>query len=234
MSARPDTVSRRTFLTGMAAAGGGLLVGFHVAIAEGQTPAAGGLAPNAFVRVSRSSQITVILPYVEMGQGAYTSQAQLFAEELEVEIDQLTLQHAPPNEKLYGHPLFGDQITGGSAGLRGAWETLRHAGAATRILLVSAAAQRWRVDPSACVARRGEITHAASGSRATYGELADDAARQPLPQNIPLKSPDQYRLIGKSVKRVDTPAKVNGTAKFGIDAAPRGVKFAAVAACPVF
>jgi isoquinoline 1-oxidoreductase subunit beta len=234
MSARPDTVSRRTFLTGMAAAGGGLLVGFHVAIAEGQMPAAGGLAPNAFVRVSRSSQITVILPYVEMGQGAYTSQAQLFAEELEVEIAQLTLEHAPPNEKLYGHPLFGDQITGGSAGLRGAWETLRHAGAATRILLVNAAAARWRVDPATCVARLGEVTHAASGSRATYGELADDAARLPIPQTIPLKTPDQYRVIGKSVKRVDTPAKVNGTAKFGIDARPPGVRFAAVAACPVF
>lgn len=234
MSAVTDAVSRRTFLTGMAAAGGGLLVGFHVPLAEGQAASGGGLAPNAFVRVSRSGQVSVVLPYVEMGQGAYTAQAQLLAEELEVDIDRLTLEHAPPNEKLYGHPLFGDQITGGSAGLRGAWETLRSAGAATRILLVSAAAQRWRVDPAACVASRGEVTHAASGSRATYGELADEAARQPLPPNIPLKTPDQYRVIGKSVKRVDTPAKINGTAKFGIDAAPRNVKLAAVAACPVF
>jgi len=234
MNAASDVVTRRTFLTGMAAAGGGLLVGFHVPVAHGQASAPESLAPNAFVRVARSGQITVVLPYVEMGQGAYTAQAQLLAEELEVGIEQLTLQHAPPDEKLYGHPLFGDQITGGSAGLRGAWETLRTAGATTRILLVNAAAQRWGVDAAACMVSGGMVTHAASGSRASYGELADAAARQPIPQNIPLKTPEQYRIIGKSVKRVDTPAKVNGTAKFGIDAAPRGVKFAAVAACPVF
>jgi isoquinoline 1-oxidoreductase subunit beta len=234
MIAGQDPVSRRTFLTGMAAAGGGLLLGFRIPESQAQSGSSASFAPNAFVRVSPSGQITVTLPYVEMGQGAYTSQAQILADELEVGIEQLTLEHAPPNEKLYGHPLFGDQITGGSAGLRGAWETLRQAGAATRILLVGAAAERWRVASSSCVARGGEVAHEASGARATYGELADAAARQPLPTNIPLKTPDQYRLIGKPVKRVDTPAKVNGTAKFGIDAAPRGVKFAAVAACPVF
>lgn len=234
MIAEQDRVSRRTFLSGMAAVGGGLLVGFRLCDAEAQSNGPDALAPNAFVRVSRAGQVTVILPYVEMGQGAYTSQAQILADELEVDIDKLTLQHAPPNERLYGHSLFGDQITGGSAGLRGAWDTLRHAGAATRILLVNAAAERWRVDPASCVARHGEVLHETSGGRANYGELADAAARQPVPTNIPLKTPDQYRFIGKPVKRVDTPAKVNGSAKFGIDAAPRGVKFAVVAACPVF
>jgi isoquinoline 1-oxidoreductase subunit beta len=235
MATATGELSRRTFISGMAAASGGLLLGFRIQTADGQAPALGAvLAPNAFVRVPREGKITVILPYVEMGQGAYTSQAQIFAEELDVEIDQLALEHAPPDEKLYGHPVFVDQITGGSAGLRGSWETLRHAGAAARTMLVAAAAERWNVPSATCSTRSGEVTHAPSGRKASYGELADSAARLPVPQTVPLKRPSDYRVIGKSVKRVDTPGKVNGTAKFGIDAAPPGVKLAAVAACPVF
>jgi CO/xanthine dehydrogenase Mo-binding subunit len=178
--------------------------------------------------------VILILPYVEMGQGAYTSQAQLLAEELEVDLDQVTLAAAPPDESLYSHPVFGDQITGGSAGLRGSWDTLRLAGATARVMLETAAAQRWGVECSECAARRGEIVHEASGRRATYGALVDDAARLPVPLDIMLKDPASYKLIGRSVKRVDTPEKVTGAAKFGIDALPAGVKFAAVAACPVF
>jgi isoquinoline 1-oxidoreductase beta subunit len=227
--------SRRAFLTGMAALGGGLLVGFRVQTAAAQSPPpAEGTAPNAFVRIDRAGKVTLILPYVEMGQGAYTSQAQLLAEELEVGLDQVTLEAAPPDESLYSHPVFGDQITGGSAGLRGAWDTLRAAGAAARVMLVTAAAQRWGVDPAECTASRGEIAHAASGRRAAYGELVDEAVRVPLPSDVALKEPARYELIGRSVKRLDTPAKVTGAAKFGIDALPPGVKFAAVAACPVF
>jgi isoquinoline 1-oxidoreductase subunit beta len=231
----PDSHSRRTFLTAMAALGGGLLVGFRVPLAEAQSaPRSEVLASNAFVRIDRSGKVTLILPYVEMGQGAYTSQAQLLAEELDIGLDQVTLEPAPPNEKLYSHPVFGDQITGGSAGLRGSWDTLRQAGAATRILLVTAAAQRWNVDPASCTVRRGVVAHAGSGQRARYADLVDDAARLPVPDKVQPKQPAQYEIVGKSVKRVDTPAKVKGTAKFGIDAMPSGVKFAAVAACPVF
>jgi isoquinoline 1-oxidoreductase subunit beta len=234
-SSIPNQVSRRSFLVSAAAVGGGLLVGFRVPTAGGQSAAEGGaLAPNAFVRVDKTGAITVTLPYVEMGQGAYTAQAQLLAEELEVDIEQLTLEHAPADEALYSHPVFGDQITGGSAGLRGAWEPLRRAGATTRLLLTQAAARQWRVNASSCTAERGEIVHARSGRRATYAELVDAAASLPIPKNVPLKSPEQFKIVGKSVKRVDTPDKVNGRAKFGIDALPRGVKFAAVAACPVF
>jgi isoquinoline 1-oxidoreductase beta subunit len=154
-------VSRRSFLVSAAAAGGGLLVGFRVPLAGGASLEAA-LEPNAFVRIDRTGAIRVTLPYVEMGQGAYTAQAQLLAEELEVEIGQLTLEHAPANEALYSHPVFGDQITGGSAGLRGAWQPLRQAGATTRVLLTQAAARRWRVAPSTCHAERGEIVHARS------------------------------------------------------------------------
>lgn len=220
------------FITSAAAVGGGLIIGFRVPTADASSPAA--LAPNAFVRIDREGPITVTLPYVEMGQGAYTAQAQLLAEELEVGIEQLKLEHAPADEKLYAHPVFGDQITGGSAGLRGAWEPLRRAGATTRVLLINAAAARWRVRPSSCSAEHGEIAHVRSGRRVKYAELVDAASRLPVPQKVPLKQPSEFKIIGKPVKRVDTPAKVNGTAKFGIDAAPIGVKFAAVAACPVF
>lgn len=228
-----NSVSRRAFLTTAAAVGGGLLIGFRVPIAEA-SQATGALAPNAFVRVDRDGRIHVTLPYVEMGQGAYTAQAQLLAEELEVDIEQLTLEHAPPNEALYSHPVFGDQITGGSAGLRGAWEPMRRAGATTRVLLINAAARRWRVNPKTCSAERGEVIHARSGRRARYSELVDVAARLPVPDNVPLKAPGEFKVVGKSVRRVDTPDKINGKAKFGIDAAPAGVRFAAVAACPVF
>jgi isoquinoline 1-oxidoreductase subunit beta len=236
MDAEPsNALSRRSFLTSAAAVGGGLLIGFRVPIAGADALAdSGSLAPNAFVRVDRTGAIKVTLPYVEMGQGAYTAQAQLLAEELEVDIEQLTLEHAPADEALYSHPVFGDQITGGSAGLRGAWEPLRRAGATTRLLLTQAAARQWRVDASTCRAERGEIVHPRSGRRARYADLVDAAARLPVPDNVPLKSPAQFKIVGKAVKRVDTPDKVNGKAKFGIDALPEGVKFAAVAACPVF
>lgn len=233
-SVRSSEYSRRAFLVGMAAVGGGLLVSFRLSPATASPAAADLLAPNAFVRIDRAGRVILILPYVEMGQGAYTSQAQLLAEELEVDLDQVTLAAAPPDESLYSHPVFGDQITGGSAGLRGSWDTLRLAGATARVMLETAAAQRWGVECSECAARRGEIVHEASGRRATYGALVDDAARLPVPLDIMLKDPASYKLIGRSVKRVDTPEKVTGAAKFGIDALPAGVKFAAVAACPVF
>ena len=235
-SVSSSACSRRAFLVGMTAVGGGLLVSFRLSPAAAQTsPAvADFLAPNAFIRIDRAGRVTLILPYVEMGQGAYTSQAQLLAEELEVDLDQVTLEAAPPDESLYSHPVFGDQITGGSAGLRGSWDTLRLAGATARVMLETAAAQRWGVDGAECTTRRGEVVHGASGRRAKYGALVDDAARLPVPLDIMLKDPASYKLIGHSVKRVDTPEKVTGAAKFGIDALPAGVKFAAVAACPVF
>jgi isoquinoline 1-oxidoreductase subunit beta len=226
-------LDRRRFLTTAVAAGGGLMVGFIVH-AEAQTAPGAAPTPNAFIRIDPTGRVTLILPYVEMGQGAYTSQVQLLAEELEVDPAQVLLEAAPPNERLYASPLFGEQLTGGSGSLRGSWMTLRAAGAAARMMLIEAAAQRWKVRASACRAVGGKVIHSPSGRTLGYGDLADAAARLPVPPSPPLKAALKYKLIGKSLPRVDTPDKITGAAKFGIDARPPGVRYAMVSACPVF
>ena len=174
------------------------------------------------------------MSYVEMGQGTYTSIPMLIAEELEVGLDQVQLEHAPPNPKLYVNPLLGEQATGNSNAIRGAWKPLREAGATARTMLVAAAAKRWNVDPTSCRAQSGEVLHAPTGRRIKYGALAADAARMPVPTNVTLKERKDFKLIGTPAKRLDTPAKVNGTAVYGIDARPPGVKIATLAQSPVF
>jgi isoquinoline 1-oxidoreductase beta subunit len=137
--------------------------------------------------------------------------------------------------RLYGNPLLGGvQATGGSTAIRAAWRPLREAGAAARTMLVAAAATRWGVDPSSCRAQSGEVIHGPTGRRLSYGELAADAARMPAPESVTLKRPEDFRLIGRPTKRLDTPAKVNGTAVFGIDVRPPGVRIATLAQSPVF
>jgi isoquinoline 1-oxidoreductase beta subunit len=191
--------------------------------------------PNAFIRVGSDGQIVLTMPYVEMGQGTYTSIPMLIAEELEVDLSQVRLEHAPPNEKLYGNPLLGGlQATGNSNAVRAAWQPLRQAGATARTMLIAAAAQRWNVSPASCRAEKGEVLHVPTSQRATYGELAADAAKMSIPDHVALKGPDEFKLIGKPVKRLDTPAKVNGTAVYGIDVRPPGVKIATLAQSPVF
>jgi isoquinoline 1-oxidoreductase beta subunit len=224
-------LDRRTFLSATVAAGGGLMLGFAVRV---EAQAAAAPTPEAFIRIDPSGRVTLILPYVEMGQGAYTSQVQILAEELEVDPAQVVLEAAPPNDKLYASPLFGTQVTGGSGSLRGAWITLRPAAAAARMMLIEAAARRWNVAASDCRAADGQVTHASSGRTLPYGALAEQAARLPVPASPPLKAVSAYKLIGKSLPRVDSPDKVTGAAKFGIDARPLGVRHAMVAACPVF
>jgi isoquinoline 1-oxidoreductase beta subunit len=233
--ASAQAVSRRGFLQAGAAAGGGLMLSFSLPFAKGEAQSAGAtFAPNAFVGIERDGQIVLTMPYVEMGQGTYTSIPMLIAEELEVDLKQVRLEHAPPDEKLYVNPLLGVQATGNSNAIRGAWQPLRQAGATARTMLVSAAARRWNVGPSTCRAERGEVIHAPSGRRLGYSELAADAARMPLPENVALKRPQDFKLIGTPAKRLDTPSKVNGTAVFGIDARPPGVKIATLAQSPVF
>jgi isoquinoline 1-oxidoreductase beta subunit len=144
------------------------------------------------------------------------------------------LEHASPNEKLYANPLLGVQATGNSNAIRGAWQPLRQAGATARTMLVSAAAKRWNVDPATCRAQRGEVLHAPTGRRVKYGALAADAARLPVPESVALKQPKDFKLIGTPAKRLDTPAKVNGTAVYGIDVRPPGVKIATLTQSPVF
>jgi isoquinoline 1-oxidoreductase beta subunit len=237
MSHHPDVLSRRRLLEVGIAAGGGLLLGVRLSPAARAAEAqeGGPFAPNAFIRIGSDGSVTFVMPYVEMGQGTYTSVPMLIAEELEVDLQSVRLKHAPPNEKLYGNPvLVGVQATGGSTSIRAAWQPMREAGAVARTMLISAAATRWGVDPATCRAQRGEVLHAASGRRAKYGELAADAARAAVPDKVPLKRPEEFRLIGTPAKRLDAPAKVNGTAMFGIDARPPGLKIATLAQSPVF
>jgi isoquinoline 1-oxidoreductase beta subunit len=227
-----STLSRRTFLHAGAAAGGGLLL--SVNLPTSNLAAQTAFVPNAFVRIASDGRIVLTMPYVEMGQGTYTAIPMLIAEELEVDLKQVQIEHAPANEKLYANPLLGVQATGNSNAIRGAWQPLRQAGAVARTMLVAAAARRWNVDPATCRAQNGEVVHEPSGRRLKYAALAADAARIPVPANVALKRPQDFKLIGKPVKRVDTAAKVNGTAVFGIDARPPGVKIATLTQSPVF
>jgi len=229
-------VSRRRFLLAGAASGGGLMLSLHLPFASRDVAAAGadGFVPNAFIRIAPDGPVVLTMPYVEMGQGTYTAIPMLIVEELEVDLEQVRLEHAPPDEKRYANPLLGVQATGNSNAIRGAWQPLRQAGAVARTMLVSAAAKRWNVDPASCRAQSGEVLHAPTGRRVRYGDLAAEAARLLVPENVALKRPEDFKLIGKLVKRLDTPAKVNGTAVFGIDVRPPGVKIATLAQSPVF
>jgi isoquinoline 1-oxidoreductase beta subunit len=239
ISSTVGTLSRRTFLRASAAAGGGLLVSFTLPARIGTALAADPpppreFMPNAFIRIDRDGRVTLVMHKVEMGQGTYTSMPMLLAEELEVDLSQVRLEHAPPDDALYAEPFFGVQETGGSTSVRGNWEPLRRAGATARTMLVSAAAELWQVAPSSCRAASGVVIHEPTGRSRTYGALVDGAARLPVPRNVTLKDPKDFKLIGTPVKRLDTPDKVDGTAQFGIDVRLPGMKFAAVAACPVF
>ncbi|CAD6549742.1 Isoquinoline 1-oxidoreductase subunit beta [Paraburkholderia kirstenboschensis] len=245
-------VSRRTFLklgvTVGAAAGGGLLLGFSMpAVSQDQKAGKsviggdaneaaqnGVFAPNAFIQIDTAGKVTLVIPKVEMGQGVYTSIPMLIAEELEVPLDTVTLDHAPPDEKLFTDPLLGGQLTGGSTSIRYAWEPMRKAGATARMLLIGAAAQQWQVDAESCHAKSGQVIHAASNRSIGYGQLVDAAAKLPVPQNVPLKEPKDFKIIGTAVKRLDSPEKVNGTATFGLDVRVPDMVYAAIANCPVF
>jgi isoquinoline 1-oxidoreductase beta subunit len=239
-------VSRRKFLRGAA-----LTIGFAIAAGPGRVLAQSqgedaslqgwgtetgdafkGFAPGGFIRIPRIGKITLIMPYVEMGQGIYTGAAMMLAEELEVRLDQVELVAAPPDDKLYAHPVFKAQMTGGSMSTRAAWKPLREAGAAARGMLVAAAATRWNVPVESCEAREGRIHCRSNGRSLEYGALVREASAQPVPQDPPLKPASQYRLIGKPLHRLDTPAKVNGTAVFGIDVHVPGMKVAVLEICP--
>jgi isoquinoline 1-oxidoreductase beta subunit len=229
-------VTRRQFVTVLAAAGGRLLLSYRVereprAAAMAATPSA--FAPNAFSRVASDGSVTMVMPQVEMGQGTYTSMPMLLAEELEVAPEQIRLEYAPPNDTLYANRLLGEQMTGASSSVRAFFEPLRRAGATARTMLVAAAATSWNVDPAPCKARRGVVTHTPTGRTLSYGDLAAKAATLPVPDSIVLKEPKDFTLIGTPVKRLDTASKVNGTAQFGIDVRLPGMLIATVAASPV-
>ena len=230
-------LSRRALLKG--AAGGGLMYAFHLPAHALNRPehadddTRGKFAPNAFIRIDRTGLTTLVMPQVEMGQGVCTSLAMILAEELDADFSRVVLQHAPASDKLYGNPLLGLQATGNSNSIRAFWKPLRSAAASARALLVQAAAERWKVGVEDCSASNGLVSHAASGRSLGYGELADVASAVPAPKDSAPKDPSRFTLIGKSLKRLDTPDKVNGAALFGIDVLLPGLKFATIAASPV-
>jgi isoquinoline 1-oxidoreductase beta subunit len=225
------TWSRREFLVAGVAAGGGFLLSCR--LGDREQTAAGSFAPNAWIRISREGTVTLVMSQVEMGQGTYTAMPMLLAEELGVSLDQVTLESAPP-DRLYFNPALGFQATGGSTSVRALWTPLREAGATARAMLVAAAAQEWRVDAVTCRAERGMVYHDPSGRMLSYGQLAERAATLPVPAKVALKDPKEWQLIGTAARRLDSPAKVNGSAKFGIDTLLPGMRFAAVAASPTF
>jgi len=225
-----ERVSRREFLVAGAAAGGGLLLGWHF---DARAAASPDFAPNAFIRIGTDGRVTLTMGQVEMGQGMYTAMPMLLAEELEVGLDQVQLEHAPPNDKLYANPLVGFQMTGASSSVRMLYTPLRTAGAIARTMLVAAAAQTWKVDPGSCRARHGVVSHAPSGRTLSYGALAETAAKLPVPEKVVLKDPKDFTLIGTPARRLDTPDKVNGKAQYSIDVRLPGLKIATLAESPV-
>jgi isoquinoline 1-oxidoreductase subunit beta len=200
------------------------------ALADGNPP----FAPNAFIRIDTDGAVRLVMPNVEMGQGIYTGACMMLAEELDVGIDQIKVEHAPPNEELYTTPALGGQITGGSTSTRATWQVLREAGAVARSMLLTAAAARWHVDPSTCTVARGIVTHQSSGRHLAYGALAKAAGALPNPAKVELKDPKDFQLIGKPLRRVDSADKVTGGTQFGIDVKVPGMKIATVRACPTF
>src|SRR5712671_3087131 len=209
-----DGISRRGLLTGGLASG--FLLAFHLPVRAFNEPVQppdvtdGKFAPNAFIRIDGTGQTTLVMPQVEMGQGVYTSIPMILAEELDADFSKVNLEHAPPSDKLYGNPLFGIQATGNSNSVRAWWKPLRTAGASARAMLVQAAAQRWQVEPASCTTANSEVMHTESGRKLSYGELVDAANAQDPRKDVSLKDPKNFGLIGKPLKRLDTPDKVNG------------------------
>jgi isoquinoline 1-oxidoreductase subunit beta len=230
-------LSRRTLVTGGLASG--FLLAFRLPVRATNEPVQppdvteGRFAPNAFIRIDDAGKITLVMPQVEMGQGVYTAIAMILAEELDADLAEVTLEHAPPNDKLYGNPVFGLQVTGNSNSIRAWWTALRNAGASARAMLLQAAATQWQVEPASCTTSKSVVSHKDSGRTLTYGALANAASSQTPPKSTPLKDPKDFVYIGQPLKRLDTPDKVNGKVVYGIDAMLPDMKFAIIARCPV-
>lgn len=221
--------SRRGFLKTSAAGAAGLVIGFY--LPERSRLAAQTAAPlrvNAWVRIGTDDSVTLMIHKSEMGQGTVTSLSQLLAEELECDWKKVRTEFPGIDTA------FGLQGVFGSMSIRSGWGPLRNAGAQAREMLLQAAAQRWSVDRSLCRATDGVISNPVNGNTLTFGQVAEAASKLTPPARVQLKTPGQYRLIGKSIKRLDTPDKVTGRTKFGIDVRVPGMVYAAITRCPVF
>jgi len=237
-------LSRRAFIQASLSAAGGLMVTAFAPEFAGATtingqpwsPETGKAADEvtAFVVIDPDNSITLRVAKSEMGQGVLTSMAMILAEELECDFAKVKVEYASAHRNLIDNNVYGSMGTGGSRSVRGSHVFLQQAGASARARLIAAAAARWGVDPAACVASDSVVRHDASGRSATFGELAADAAKVTLAAEPAIKTPHEFKLIGQEVKRIDTPLKVTGRARFGIDTRLPGMAYAAVANCPVF
>ena len=234
-----ENLSRRRFLQGC----GGLTLGFCLPVVAAAAGGKSGLVdasaatfePNAFLRIGADNSVTVFSKHLEMGQGTYTGLATILADELDADWNHVHVEGAPADAKRYNNTFWGPaQGTGGSTAMANSWDQMRKAGATGRAMLVSAAAKRWNVGAADIMVRDGVVSHAASGRKASFGELALEAAREAVPTDIKLKNPSDFRLIGKQAKRKDSAAKTNGSAKFTQDVFLPGMPVAVVAHPPLF
>ncbi|WP_437724832.1 molybdopterin cofactor-binding domain-containing protein [Sorangium sp. So ce861] len=230
------TVSRRDFLHVASASAAGLLLSFHVPERARAAPKAAPSPaqlppPNAFVRVGPDESVTVLLAHSEMGQGIWTGLAMLIAEELDCEWSRVQSEHAPA-APVYAHPVFHAQLTGGSSSTNSEFLRYRTVGAMAKDMLVRAAAARWKVAPEACRAANGVVTR--GKDQLTYGQVAADAMKLSPPTKVKLKDPKDWKLIGTRVRRLDTPEKISGKARFGIDVHFPGLRTAVVLHPPAF
>lgn len=230
-------LNRRDFLKSTATLTSGLILGFYLPPAESvrlaQAEETSAPLMNAWLRISADDTVTVLIAHSEMGQGVYTSLPMLVAEELEVSWEKIAIEQSPTNQT-YINPIIGAQITGGSTTIRGRWQGLRIAGAQAKEMLIEAAAEQWQVKVADCEAINGQVIHKSSGKKLNYGQLAEAAAKLIPPEFPKLKEPSAFKIIGKSIKRLDTPAKVAGTAVFGIDVKVPDMLYATVVQAPVF
>jgi isoquinoline 1-oxidoreductase beta subunit len=227
-------LSRRHFLFAGAAAGGGMMIGW-APTAKAQSNNISTLTPSAFIRIDPQNKVTIVSPMIEMGQGTFTALPMLVAEELDIDVESVAVDHAPANDRLYGNPKIGnEQITGGSTSIRGFYLPLRKVGAAARTMLIAAAAEKWDTRAATLRTDTGYVVDDSRNRRLSYGELADRAARLPIPDNVTLKDPKSFKIIGTSKKRLDVSGKVDGSAIYGMDVKLPGMRTATVAASPVF
>ena len=233
MSDQQTAISRRNFLKAGALLSGGLLISFTIPQANRLLvqDAATAFAPNAFLRIGADNSITVILSHVEMGQGIWTTLPMILAEELDADWNNIKVMHSGV-DKDYNHTIYGIQITGGSSSTWSEFDRYRKAGATARVMLTQAAAKRTGVAIENCTTKNGYVI--AGGKKLSYGDLAAEASTLPVPQNVTLRPPAQWKLIGKGVKRLDASVKTNGQAKFGMDIQFPGMLTAVVAHAPVF
>jgi isoquinoline 1-oxidoreductase subunit beta len=223
--------TRREFIRVFSVGGSGLILASYVPLTgfmqdNGGTPKV--FVPNAFIKIDSSGLVTIIVPRSEMGQGVFTSLTMLVAEELEVDWEKIQVENAFADKK------FGDQNTGGSSSIRKSWQPLRVAGATAKVMLIMAAASRWKVASSDCTAEMGFVVNKITGKKLAYGELVNDASKLPVPTDVKLKDPNDYKIIGKKIHRLDTPGKLYGEALFGIDHTLPGMQYATICHFPTF